>query len=100
MNSFYSIKFAVRQLETAAQVNENDETLSGINLLHDIAQRFEGAADLAREHHDLVSACFFRSLHITLRNIAHDPTDWHIVPEMFAAIKLEANKIGDPELPF
>ncbi len=100
MNIINSNAFAVRQLEMAAQVNENDETLSGINLLHDIAQRFEGAADLARENHDLASACFFRALQITLSNIAHDPTDWHIVQEMYEAIKLEANKIGEDPIPF
>lgn len=100
MNHFNAVLFAVRQLEIAAQANENDETLTSMNILHDASQRFRGAADLASEHSDVAVTVLFRALEITLHNIAHDSTTWHILPELYSVLRLEANNIGADKAPF
>lgn len=94
-----AVLFAHRQLSEAVRVMENGEEIETTNHLANAAQRFIGAAELARTPHNPETTCMLMMLGIILKNIAYDSTSWHIINELHWSLKREADD-SDPELPF
>lgn len=89
--------FAAKQLETAVKALENDEPLHRANCLSDLAQRFLGAADFARD--GTTTSALLLTLGIVLHSIAHDSTSWNVVLELHAGLKRESELLRE-EPPF